>query len=189
MNARPVHLVFMLEEETAMVFLQNLLSGILPANVTCQYIPHQGKSDLRKSIPVKMGHWVAHPNVNTIFVIVHDQDNHPDCKKLKRELQDLCRNSRYASLIRIVCRELESWYFGDLDAVEKAFPGFVADKYKRRAKFRNPDVVTKPSDQLRKIVNGFAKGKAARTMPQYMDLNGNTSDSFNQFVAGIKRLI
>lgn len=189
MNAQPAHLIFMLEEESAMLFLQNLLPNILPADVTCQYIPHQGKSDLRKSIPIKLKHWIARPKVNTFFVVVHDQDNHPDCRQLKRELQDLCRGGRYTPLIRIVCRELESWYFGDLGAVEKAFPQFVADKYKRKAKFRNPGAVTKPSEQLRKIVNGFTKGKAARTIPRYMDINHNTSNSFNQFVSGVKRLI
>lgn len=57
--------------------------------------------------------------------VLHDQDSH-DCKQLKQQLKRLCdQNNKHKLLIRIVCRELEAWYFGDLDAVEKAFPSFA----------------------------------------------------------------
>ena len=186
MNVHPVNLVFMLEEESARHFLDQLLPEIIPECITYQLIPHHGKSDLQDSIPTKLKAWRA---PNTFFIILHDLDNHQDCKVLKKELQDLCMGSRYNPLIRIVCQELEAWYCGDLDAVEKAFPRFKAGQYKRKAKFRDPDAIVKPGKHLEKIVKGFAKGKAARTVPQYMDISSNTSSSFNHTITGIQNLV
>ena len=149
MNKHSVNLVFMLEEESAKHLLKVLLPGILPECIKYQLIPHQGKGDLQKSIPIKLKAWRA---PNTFFVILHDLDNHSDCKALKQDLQNLCVSSHHTPLIRIVCQELEAWYCGDLDAVEKAFPRFKAGQYKRKAKFRDPDAIVKPSKHLEKIV-------------------------------------
>jgi len=184
-EALPLQLVFMLEEESAMHLLEQLLPGILPANVTHLCIPQQGKSDLQKSIPRKLQSWLR---PNTRFVILHDQDNHPDCKALKKKLQGLCLSGGHTPLIRIVCRELEAWYFGDLDALQQAFPGFRASQYRGKPKLRDPDKIDNPGEYLKRIVKGFDKGKAARTVPRYMDIDSNTSGSFQQTITGIRRL-
>ena len=186
MNKHSVNLVFMLEEESAKHLLKVLLPGILPECIKYQLIPHQGKGDLQKSIPIKLKAWRA---PNTFFVILHDLDNHSDCKVLKGELQDLCTGTMHEPLIRIVCKELEAWYFGDLDAVQEAFPGFNATRYKRRAQFRNPDTIVNPSGSLKRIVRNFTKSKAARTVPQYMDIDSNTSSSFKHTIIGIQNLV
>ena len=185
-DTAPVQLVFMLEEESAMHFLERLLPAVLPSRVSYLCIPHQGKEHLRKSIPIKLKQWLA---PNAFFVILHDQDNHPDCKQLKRELQALCAGSRHAPLIRIICRELEAWYFGDLDAVQKAFPEFKAAGYKRRARFRNPDSIVKPSDHLQRMVKGFTKRKAAISIPRHMAIDKNTSSSFKHVISGLRKVI
>ena len=55
------------------------------------------------------------------FLVMLDQD-FEDCLKLKNELRekiDLAGKSDM-TLIRIACRELESFFFGDLAAVETA---------------------------------------------------------------------
>ena len=141
---------------------------------------------MRKSIPIKLKAW----NVpDTLFVILHDQDSHPDCVKLKNDLRELCASSKHTPLIRIVCRELEAWYFGDLDAVQQAFPNFSATKYKNRAKFRNPDGIVKPGDELKRIIGDFDKGRASREVPKYMDIDNNESVSFNRTINGIKNLV
>ncbi len=184
-DTTPINLVFMLEEESAKHFLDTLLPKILPSNVAFLCVPHQGKGDLQKSIPVKLGAWLA---PNTFFVILHDQDNH-DCVELKNQLRQLCSSSRHNPLIRIVCRELEAWYFGDLNAVQQAFPGFTAAKYKNRSKFRYPDDIDKPSNELEKIVKEFSKSRAAREVPEHMDINNNTSVSFNHMINGIRNFV
>ena len=188
----PINLVFMLEEESAKHLLKELLPRILSEfqteaqTVTCRLIPHQGKGDLQKSIPIKLKAWLA---PNTYFIILHDQDSH-DCKKLKQKLKLLSvQNNKHKSLIRIVCRELEAWYFGDLDAVEKTFPSFRANKYKNKSRFKNPDAINKPSDELKRIVRGFSKSIAAREIPRHMDIDKNTSTSFNHLISGLQKLV
>ena len=182
----PMNLVFMLEEESAKVVLEKLLPKIIPPNVNFRCIPHQGKSDLERSIPIKLNGWRA---PNSYFVILHDQDSH-DCVALKNQLQQLCTQARqHTPLIRIVCRELEAWYFGDLNAVENAFPRFNADQHENKPKYRYPDSIVKPSKELEKIVKGFSKGYAARTIPEYMNIDDNKSPSFRCFVVGVKNLV
>lgn len=175
----------MLEEESAKNFLKALLPKILPSGVTFLCIPHQGKGDLQTSIPLKLKAWRA---PNTFFVILHDQDNH-DCAALKNELQSLCADSNHKPLIRIVCRELEAWYFGDFNAIQQAFPQFNASQYRNKRKYRNPDEIIKPSNELKKIVKEFSKSRAAREVPQYMSIGNNTSVSFKHMIAGVKKFV
>jgi hypothetical protein len=128
-------------------------------------------------------------NEPVIVVILHDQHSH-DCVSLKHELVELCRSSgNYPFLIRIVCKELESWYLGDMEAIEKAYPGFKAQKYKNKRKFRNPDYCSSASDELSKILPRFHKGTASKTIPLHFNIPRNTSPSFKHFVSGLTRII
>lgn len=183
-----INLIFMLEEESAKHLLEALLPKILSEFPSVEYrcIPHQGRDDLRKSIPIKLKGWLK---PRTFFVILHDQDAH-DCRKLKQELQDICaQQSKHSPLIRIVCRELEAWYFGDLEAVEKAFPKFNAAQHRKKAKYRNPDDIRHPSKELQSIFKGFHKGNAAREVARHMNIENNTSKSFNHLVTGLQKLV
>ena len=185
-DTTPINLVFMLEETSAKDFLEKLLLKIIPLSVTFKCISHQGKSDLRKSIPIKLKNWLT---PNSYFVILHDQDSY-NCVELKKQLRELCMAlSQHTPLIRIACKELEAWYCGDLDAVQKAFPAFDANKYKGKARFKDPDDITEPSKALKKIVKGFDKRCAARTVPEHMSIRNNTSTSFNHFITGVKKLV
>lgn len=183
---RPINLVVMLEEESAKYMLDVLLPKILPACVRFLCIPHQGKSHLQKSIPIKLRAW---RKPRPFFVILHDQDSH-DCIALKNQLQQLCASaSQHSPLIRIACRELEAWYFGDLDAVQQAFPDFIAARYRNKSKFRNPDSIVNPGYELGKIVPNFTKGYAAREVSKYMNIDNNTSASFKHTIASIRNLV
>ena len=187
-HGQPIHLVFMLEEESAGHLLNVVLHKIpLPDGVSFQCVPHQGKSDLQKSIPRKLAAW---EQPNSFFIILHDLDSNPDCIALKNDLRQLCEKAgNHTPMICIICQELEAWYFGDLDAVEKAFPRFKAARYRNKLCYRDPDSIVRPSNELRKIVKGFNKGKAARTVPKHMDINQNTSTSFKHFINGIRHLV
>jgi hypothetical protein len=183
---------FLLEEYSMKVFLENLLPRVLPENMKLNehYFlrSHDGKSDLIKSIPKKIR---AFNNFSTPFgiVILHDQDSN-DCILLKEELQSLCnpesKNIKY--LVRIVCRELESWYLGDMDAIQNAYPKFAARKYKGKAKYRYPDK-TNASFELKKIVPSFQKVEGAKKISPFINIEYNKSPSFKQFLKGLKNLI
>ena len=95
-------LVFLVEEASMRDTLNGLLPRVLPAGVTWQCIPHEGKSDLEKSIPRKLRAW-KEPDVR--FVVLRDQDS-ADCEKVKTRLVELCRQGGKADvLVRVVCRD------------------------------------------------------------------------------------
>jgi len=180
-----MHLVIFVEEPSARNVLEVLLPQVLPEGQSFQIIPHQGKTDLHRSLRIKLPAWLA---PDTHFVVIQDQDAN-DCKVLKRELLELCAScSRDDILVRIACYELESWYFGDLAALAMAYPGFNADRVRRRAAYRKPDNITKPSRHLQELIPSFQKGEASRTVPAYMDIDHNNSPSFQALISGLKRI-
>ncbi len=73
--------------------------------------------------------------------------------KLKQRLKDLCQQAgKPDALIRIVCHELESWFLGDLAAVENAFNIKGLAKQQNHKKFRDPDRLANASEELGKLV-------------------------------------
>ncbi len=185
------HIEFLLEESS----MENLLSIILPKilpkgyelNINCFLRPHQGKSDLKKSIPKKIRAFSKFSTPSKV-IIIQDQDSN-DCIKLKDSLIKLCRtNGTCPILIRISCRELENWYLGDMDAIEKVYPKFKAKSYKYRAKFRNVDNCF-GSYELEKIIKEFQKGYASKNIPLYMNLAANKSTSFKQLISGLEKFL
>lgn len=111
-------LVFLLEEPSMKYLLDELLPRILPKDIDFQTIPHNGKRDLEKSIPRKLRGWNEPGDIR--FVILHDQDT-KDCIALKQELLQLCSVTDKPVLVRISCQEMESWYFGDVNALASAY--------------------------------------------------------------------
>ena len=145
--------------------------------------PHSGKSDLKKSIPKKIKAF-NHDNVG--IVIVHDQDS-AECKELKQKLRDLCQeNIKNPLLIRIACKELESWYLGDFNALKIAYPECERNKifFQRN---RNPDIL-QASDEIRKIIPTFQNIQGAKNIAPHMEViktEQNNSHSFRIFIKGI----
>ena len=110
-------IIFLLEERSMQGMLEVLLPKIIPEEIIFKCIPHEGKSDLEKSIPRKLKAWNTK---KTKFVILRDQDS-GDCYKTKQGILALCKKANKSDvLVRIVCHEMESWFLGDLNAVERA---------------------------------------------------------------------
>jgi len=180
---------FLLEEPSMSDALRVILPQILPQNIKYYLRPHNGREDLRKSIPIKIRAYAKYKHEKVKFIILHDQHSH-DCKKLKSELMEVCKNSGECDcLIRIVCTELESWYLGDLQAIEKAYPKFKSSKFINKEKFRNPDKLTNAAEEMIKILPSFQKGQGSKNIPVYMDLDNNKSESFKQFVSGVRKFL
>ena len=185
------HIEFLVEEPSMRNFLQGILPRILPEgyqlDVNCFIREHQGKQDLKKSIPKKVKAFQYY-SIPVKVVVIHDQDS-SDCRQLKSELEKLITdNSNIPFLIRIACRELEAWYLGDMDALNAVYPGFNANSNRGKALFRNPDECN-PSDEIRKRIPTFQKGYASKEIAQYFVLEKNRSTSFNQLVSGIRRFL
>jgi uncharacterized protein YktA (UPF0223 family) len=164
--------------------LENILPLIVPKDIPFLCIPHEGKADLQKSIPRKLLQW-REPDVQ--FIIVHDQDSSA-CRELKKELISLVPDEKWKdTLIRIVCTELESWFLGDLQAVEKAFSINLKNQ-KNKALFRDPDNIQNAKRELKKLAPKYQQVSGSQSISKYMDVTNNKSCSFNIFVAGVKRL-
>lgn len=180
------------EEPSMKEVLEIILPKILPEkwilNQNYFIRAHRGKSDLQNSIPHKIKAFSPLGNVG--IVILHDQDSH-HCILLKENLQKLCTdNGNCPILIRIICRELESWYLGDLEAIEKAYPHFKASKHKNKAKYRLPDNLMNASEEIKKLVPEFQKINGARKIAPHLNIDkpdSNLSESFRQFITGIHR--
>ncbi len=155
----------------------------MPENVQTLIIPHNGKSDLVASIPKKLRGWSCPEDK---FVIVHDQDS-ADCKILKAHLLALCNGSRNECLVRIPCKELEAWYFGDLTAVSQAY-GKNFEGYSNKKKYRHPDSIENAKDELRKLIPSHQQILGAQLIGVHMEPERNTSPSFQVFVSGVRGL-
>jgi hypothetical protein len=177
-------IVFLLEEQSMAETLKILLPKILPQGIDSLCLAQNGKADLQKMIPIKMRRWQL---PDTEFVIMQDQDAN-DCVKLKQQLRELAKQGGiYDCLIRIVCDELESWFLGDIAALEKGF-GLDLSVYKDKAKYRNPDNLQNAKQELKALVPSYQQISGPRAIAPYMDISANRSYSFNVFVEGVKRL-
>ncbi|MDZ7617777.1 MAG: DUF4276 family protein [Patescibacteria group bacterium] len=183
---RPAKLVFLVEEPSMKDFLDGFLPRVLPVELPFQVIPHQGKSDLQQSIPRKLRAW-REPGVR--FIVLMDQDS-GDCAVIKSRLQDQCRaGQRDDTIVRIVCRELEAWFIGDLPALDQAL-GSRLQQSRGRAFKRDPDTIGGPAGELAQAYPAFQKRATARAIAPFIttDPAQNRSHSFGVFVRALSSI-
>lgn len=180
--------VFLLEEPSAKAMLEVVADKIFGSDIAIKFIVFEGKQDLEKRIELKLRGWKI---PDTYFIVMRDQDS-GDCLKIKQNLQEKVDASGKgdSTLIRIACRELESFYLGDLSAVEKAFGIIGLAKKQKKSKYKNPDNLTNASEELKKLTNQrYHKLSGSRSIAQYLDLDNNFSHSFNVLVEGMKKVM
>ena len=180
-------LVFFLEEQSAKEMLDSFLPELLDKNTCHRCIYFEGKQDLEKQLKKRLRNWC---NPNTNFIVLRDQDSE-DCTVVKQRLADICTEAgKPHSLVRIVCHELESWYLGDLQSVEKGLKlSGLAGKQQNR-KFRNPDRLSNAKQELKKLTkNSYQPISGSREIGSYMSVENNRSHSFKVFISGVKKLI
>ena len=181
-----MNLVFLLEELSAREMLGGLLPKVLPDSVVPYFIVFEGKSDLERRIPIKVRGWRL---PDSRFVILRDKDS-GDCLSIKQRLQEISVNAgRPDTLVRIACHEVESWYLGDLKAVENALD-IKLSSAQSAAKYRDPDRLANAAQELERITNGkYQKVAGSRAIGPLLDIKGNRSTSFHHFIGGIKRIL
>lgn len=176
-------LVFLCEEPSMKYFLDGLLPRLLPTTVDYLVIKHDGKSDLEKSIPVKLRGW---NDSNVRFIILQDQDSN-DCHVLKERLIELASPYQRDVVVRIVCHELEAWYLGDLKALDIVY-GCRFSQMQNKRKFRNPDNIGAPKAELRRMIPTHQQIRGAQLLGPVIDIDNNTSVSFHYFVEAVLRM-
>ena len=182
-------LVFFLEERSAKEMLSGVLPQFLPVHIETRFVVFNGKQDLKKRLLNRLRGW---QNSEARFVVMCDQDS-GDCAVIKQGLIQTCIAAGKPAchyLVRIACRELESFYLGDLAAVETAAIGASnIARRQRKEKFRNPDRLGTPSQELKSIAPDYEKVSGSRTIGPLMDIENNCSHSFNTLIDGVRRLV
>ena len=202
-----MHIEFLVEELSAQEFLFQVLPQILTTNITYDIHAFRGKTDLIKKLPSRLKgykNWIS--NDYKIVVLVDKDDD--DCQELKNELEKIATdtgfitkstaqvNQPYQVLNRIAIEELEAWFFGDIEAIVKAYPK-VSQKLGKQAPYRDPDAIAGGTwEALERVLKkagyhrgGLEKVKAAREISQSINPQKNCSKSFQVFYQGLLEII
>ena len=180
-------LVFLLEEASAKALLESLLPRFLDVAVHSRFVTFEGKQDLERQLERKLRGYV---NPEARFLVMRDQDS-ADCHRVKATLLAKCRAAGRApaTLVRIACRELETFYLADLAAVEQALRCRGLQRQQLNAKFRAPDYLESPSQELFKLSQQrYQKVSGSRLLGEHLNLANTRSRSFANLMSGIRRL-
>jgi hypothetical protein len=174
--------IIVMVEEPSMEIVAKAISGKLGFSDRTIVIPHQGKTELESSFPKKLNAWS--PELSPKFIVCRDNDG-GNCRSLKERLTNLIpAQAKHPVKFRIVIQELESWYLGDMKALEQA--GLIGAgegaRLARKGKFRTPENLTNAKQEFIKLVKQKGQLQLARKIAPHLDLKSNTSPSFVQFV-------
>ncbi len=196
-----MHFEFLLEEETAEKVIDNLIPQIITGEHSYRCIRFQGKKDLLKNLPVELkgyARWI--PNDYKIVVLL-DRDR-DDCIELKNNLNQMAidagliikssaPNNLFQVVNRIAIEEIESWFFGDADAMRMAFPK-LSKNFENKSTYRIPDNIINTWESMERILQkcgyfktGLRKTEAAHEISKNMQPLKNRSKSFQIFWQGI----
>ncbi len=181
-------LVFLLEEPSAKAMLESLLPRFINNDINVRLISFRGKQDLQKQLVHKIRSYI---NPQARFIILQDLDSAPDCQKLKSQLLKLCNDAGRLNscLVRLACQESEAFYLADLQAVEQALKIKGIATKQLTEKFRTPDRLGHPSQELRNLTkNRYEKVSGSRLIGQCLNLDNDRSPSFRNLMSGIRRL-
>lgn len=181
-------LVFLVEGEAERNLLDALMPRLLPEGIGYRVIPFQGKQDMEKRMNLRIR---GYQNALARFIIMRDQDSHADCVLLKQGLKARCQGTGKEAycLVRIACKELETFYLADLAAVGQALDMPSLVRQQGNKKFRDPDHLGSPSRELKALTgNRYEKRAGSRAIGQYLSLDNTRSSSFRNFLTGVYRL-
>lgn len=181
-------LVFLLEEESARELVNVLFRALVPeeAAATVRFIVFEGKQDLERQLERKLRGYL---NPHACFVVMRDQDR-GDCRAVKQGLAEICREAgRPDAVVRIACRELESFYLGDLRAVELGLGIHGLAAKQNKARYRDPDHLHSPARELEKLTGRpYQKVAGTRAIAPHLSLDSTRSRSFWHLVRAIRSI-
>ena len=179
------HLVFFLEGPSEKDFLQGLWPTLMPAHITPHFQVFQGKQDLEKQLMRRMKYWLK---PNSRFIVMRDQDS-GNCIDIKARLRSLCDEAgQPAAVIRIACRELESFFVGDWCAIATAFGKPALAAQAQKAKYRMPDELGNPADEIKLHIPSYQKREGARKISPHLDVSRNKSPSFHALIRTLEKM-
>lgn len=202
-----MHIEFLVEGPSDEIVLLNVVPKIVGQAVSFDVHPFEGKQDLLRKLDGRLkgySHWL--PEDWRIVVLI-DEDRE-DCTELKRKLEASAENAGlqtksnsilgqvYVVLNRLAIEELEAWFFGDVQALNQAYPRIPAN-LDQKSGFRNPDSIAHGTwEALERVMmkygyhrSGLNKIEAARAISVNMNPEQNSSRSFSVFREGLIALV
>jgi hypothetical protein len=174
--------------------------GKLPDNPAEK--PNPKDPTLLHNLPSKLRAYGKSLQNTEAVVVLLDLDSLPDCKVFKRSLTALLNdcNPDMKSLFRIAIEELEAWFLGDKAALIEAYPnvnktvlsGYVQDSqcgtWEKLADAVYPGghAALKKQGPMQCLKQ---KRIWARDIAPKMDIENNSSPSFQQFRDGLRNLV
>lgn len=178
--------------------MERFLRAVLPpvlGEKSFEIFGFRSKDELLQQLPARLrgyADWL--PETYRIVVVVDRDDD--DCHRLKAQLEDFAAAANlstrshpsqgsFAVVNRIVIEELESWYFGDWNAVRAAYPR-VSLNVPRKQSYRNPDAIAGGAwEAFERVLQragyfktGLRKIEAAEAIAPHIDHLQNSSHSF-----------
>ncbi|MEW6277071.1 MAG: DUF4276 family protein [Candidatus Eremiobacterota bacterium] len=198
-----IHFDFMLEELSAEEALRNLLPRIRQG-ATYRVHTFQGKQDLLSKLPDRLRCYRDWIQEGYRIVVLVDEDR-DDCQALKQRLEDMAaqaglltlrassNRAQFQVINRLAIEELEAWFFGDIEALLKAYPRLPKNLAQRKT-YRDPDAILGGTwEALERVLKkagyypgGMPKVEVARKVSSYMDPNRNRSRSFAHFCDALR---
>ena len=174
-------LVFLLEEDSAKVLLQGIVPRMVSSETPIRYIVFEGKQDLERRLEQKLRNYL---NPEARFIVLRDKDS-SDCLGVKQKLKEVCsRAGKPETVVRIACHEIESWYLADLNALGIAY-GKNLKGFQDQQKFRNPDGLGNPVQELKRLVPEYQKIDGSRRIGALLDIANTRSRSFYHLTKSI----
>lgn len=177
-------LLIITEEESAKKFLDTYLPRYISEKHNGwtrgrDYIVHtvsfKGKGELLK----KLRKVIPNSGYDGLLILM-DQDE-DDCKQAKNKLKIALGNCKYPVKFRIACHELETFYLGDLDSLEKSLKKRISTGRK------SPDSITNPSRHIGGYCN-YSKTELAIRMGNRIS-HHTTSVSFQMLQNAVDELL
>ncbi len=191
-----MHVEFFVEEPSAAMALRWIVPKILGGEHTFCIHPFRDKQELLREIGSRLKAYSSWLPSDWHIVVLLDEDRQ-DCRELKGRVLEAAKEAGLAGrvLCRIAVEELESWYFGDMEALRSAYPKLPRG-LDRKAKYREPDAIRggtwEALDRLLRRYGypaGLVKTEAARSIARHMAPSRNRSHSFQVFRTGLLRLV
>jgi len=200
----PVAHLEVLVEEPSMEQALRILLPKLVGDLSFEVYPFQCKDELLAELPKRLAGYASWLPEDHRIVILVDRDD-DDCVALKARLEEMAAHAglvsksqapgRYQILNRIVCEELEAWFFGDWDAVTAAYQRVpnIANK----AAYRESDEIKGGTwEAFERVLkqggyfkSGLRKLEAASAVAAELDPDRNRSPSFCALRDALRALV
>lgn len=190
-----MNIEFYVEEPSMEAALLNLVPKVIGEGHYFRIHNMGDKKSLLKNLPNRLrgyAKWI--PDDWRIIVLI-DEDRQ-DCRRLKSKLENAAKAAGFATksrkngkgrfmvMNRIVVEELEAWFFGDVAALQAAYPG-IRKSVEEKAGFRDPDAISGGTwEALERVLQGkgyhrggLAKIAAARDISIHMNPDRNIPEA------------